>query len=237
LNILDSLNQFKDITNEAMKDITVSNDLKEKTMRRIKQKKGNFTKVALIPVGCLIVMLAVVFIWKSPFRPYYPNNEISENTPQNANIMLAPENNTLPIAQEGKQAGTLRSTVSSSLKTLEEAKQFIGNSAVIPAYLPRGYELKGIQAVAYNNEKRRSLSIEYVLADKSFVISIEQNSDWKSFEGYKDVNINGITGHMKIFKDGSYESAELRWFIGKSLYTVEGEISEEEAVKVSKSLK
>lgn len=234
---MDSLKQFKDIANEAMKDITVNNDLKEKTMMRIRPKKNNLIKATLIPAGCLIVMLAAVFMWKSPLKLYYPNNQISENTPQNANIMLAPENNTLPIAQEGKQAGILRSTVSNSLKTLEEAKQFMSNSAVIPTYLPRGYELKRIQAVVYNNEKRRSLSIEYVLADKSFVISIEQNSDWKSFEGYKDVNINGITGHMKIFKDGSYESAELRWFIDKSLYTVEGEISEEEAVKISKSLK
>lgn len=150
--------------------------------------------------------------------------------------MTAQGNSTLPISPEGDSVKLLRSTVSVSLKTLDEAKKYIGNGVLIPSYLPNGYKLKGIQAVSYDEDSRRSLWTEYVLGDKSFVIGVAQESEWKSFEGYKDVQINHMAGHIKSYNDSSYTGSEIRWFAGKAFYTVEGAVSETEALKIAGSL-
>jgi hypothetical protein len=78
--------------------------------------------------------------------------------------------------------------------------------------------------------------MEYASEDKSFVIGVEQESVWKSFEGYEDVQINELDGHMKSFNDSSYIGSEVRWFEGKSLYTVEGAVPKAEAIKIARSL-
>jgi hypothetical protein len=236
LIILDKLNDFKSAADKVMKDIKVSDELKEKTLMKCRKRNNRFFISVFIPAACLGVFLIVVYIGGFPFKAQPPGNEVSNSNTPNANIMSAQGNSTLPISQESEPVKPLRATVSVILKTLDEAKKYIDNDACIPSYLPSGFKLKGIQALSYNEDSKRSLFIEYVSGDKSFVISVEQESEWKSFEGYKDVQINELAGHIKTYNDSSYTGAEIRWFAGKALYTVEGAVPENEALKIARSL-
>jgi hypothetical protein len=236
LIILDRLNDFKSAADRVMKDIKVSDELKEKTLMKCRKRNNRFTRAVFIPAACLGVFLIAVYIGGFPIKTQLPGNEISNSNTQNANIMSAQGNSILLLPQGGDLVKPLRSTVSVILKTLDEAKKYISNGAFIPSYLPSGFKLKGIQALSYNEDSRRSLFMEYVSGDKSFVISVEQESEWKSFEGYKDVQINDMAGHIKTYSDSSYTGSEIRWFAGKALYTVEGAVSETEALKIARSL-
>lgn len=233
---MDNLKDFKSSMDRAMKDITVSDELKQKTLMKCRKSNKRLFRAVLIPAACFVVLLIVVFIKELPLKTQHPGSEISNISTPNANIMMAEGNSTLPISPEGSSVNPSRSTVSISLKTLNEAKEYLGNTPLTPSYLPSGFKLKGIQAVSYNEDSRRSLWMEYVSEDKSFVISIEKESEWKSFEGYKDIQINGMAGHIKSYNDSSYIGAEIRWFAGKALYTVEGAVPETEAIEIAKSL-
>jgi hypothetical protein len=237
LIILDKLNDFKSAADRVMKDIKVSNELKEKTLMKCRKRNNSFFKAVFIPAACLGVFLIAVYIDGFTFKAQLPGNEISNSNTQNANIMSAQGNSTLPIYQEENSIKPLSSTVSVSLNTLDETKEYIDNGAFIPSYLPSGFKLKGIQAISYDEDSRRSLFMEYVSGDNSFVISVEQESEWKSFQGYKDVQINELAGHIKSYNDSSYTGAEIRWFAGRALYTVEGAIPANEALKIARSLK
>jgi hypothetical protein len=236
LIILDKLNDFKSAADRVMKDIKVSDELKEKTLMKCRKRDIRFTRAVFIPAACLGVFLISVYIGGFPFKTQPPGNKVSNSNTPNANIMSAQGNSTLPMSQEGEPVKPLRSTVSVILKTLDEAKKYIGNGACIPSYLPSGFKLKGIQALSYNEDGKRNLFMEYVSGDKSFVISVEQESEWKSFEGYNDVQINKLAGHIKTYSDSSYTGSEIRWFAGKALYTVEGAVLETEALKIARSL-
>jgi hypothetical protein len=151
--------------------------------------------------------------------------------------MTAPNNTTLPSPSDNNPVTSMGPVVSNEIKTLDEARQFMGSRVLEPAYLPKGFKLKGIQGVSNDDSKTRNIWLEYTSGDRTFVISIEQNSPWGSFEGYRSVGINDMEGYIKAYKDSSFEASELRWFSGKDLYTIEGAISEEDALKIAQSLK
>jgi uncharacterized protein (DUF736 family) len=235
---LDSLKDFKNAADEIMNDITVSNELKKKTLIKCRENnKRKFIKTSLIPAACLGIILITVSIWGLRFKTQLPGNEISKNNTQNANLMLAPENSTQQAAPDVEMTAPSGEVVTREFKTIEEGKEYLEVNVLAPDFLPKGFKLKGIQGISNDNNKIRNLWLEYVSGDHTFVISVERNRVWDSFEGYRDVDINGITGHIISYKDSSIESAELRWFLGKDLYTIEGAISEDMALKVAKSLK
>lgn len=223
---MSSLKDFKNIADEQMKDIEVSDELKQKTLSKLNNTKDSFLKIAIVPAACVMVLAVSISLWNIIIKTP-SNDKISNNNIQNANILNAPGNST----------NTSKSTISGSLNSLEEANKFLGDAKLAPSYLPKDTKLVDIHGVSFNNENRKSVWIQYAIENRTFVVSIEQNSEWKSFEGYKDVDIDGAKGHMKAFKNGTSEITELRWFIGKSLYSIEGEIAEEEALKTARSLK
>jgi hypothetical protein len=234
---MNRLKDFKNIADEAMKDIIVSEELKAKTLVICKKNKPSLIKTPLLPAACIVILIVSVISWRLIYNGTEPNKQISKDNNQDINIMKTPENNTLPLPNDSKQTVPQRTTVSVELKNLAEAKSYIRGKNIEAAYIPKGFQLTMLQGVSYDNDARRSLWIQYTLNESSFVISIEDESQWKSVEGYKDLDVNGATGHMKHFKDGNTELAELRWFVDKDMYTVEGNLSEEEALKVAKALK
>lgn len=236
---MDSLKDFKNAADEIMSDINVTDELKRKTLMKCREKNNRrFIKTSLIPAACLGIILISVSIWGWRFKTQIPGSQISKNNTGNANLMLAPENSTLP-APGGENTAPAPSgdVVTTEFKTIEDAKEYLEVKVLEPAFLPKGFKLRGITGVSNENDKIRNLWMEYASKDKNFVISVEKNRVWDSFEGYRDVDINGATGHMMSYKDSSIESTELRWLAGKDLYTIEGAISEDTALKIAKSLK
>lgn len=222
---MSSLNDFKDIADEIMKDIVVSDELKQETLRRISNKKEGLSKILIVPAACVIALIIAISLLNITLRTH-SSNKLSNNNVQNANTLKTPINS----------AESSKSTISGSLNSLEDAKKFLGYSKLVFSYLPKNSKLIGIQGISFNNENRKSVYVQYALGNGTFVISIEQDNEWKSFEDYKDVDVNGRIGHIKTYKDGAYESAELRWFEGKTLFSIEGEIVGDDALKTARSI-
>lgn len=235
---MSSLRNFKDTADEIMKDITVSSELKEKTLMKCTEKNNRrFIRSLMLPAVCAGIILILGVVWGHDFKIQIPNYLTGSNEPQNANVMIAPENSTSPLSSNSEQ-GTLSSTIKSvDLKTMGDAKEFLEVEILEPSYLPGSFKIKRIYGIMDESNRRKSGFIECVSGDKTFVISVEQNTDWKSFEGYKNVDINGVQGYMNTFEESSIEISELRWFMGKNLYIVSGAISEADALKVARSLK
>ncbi|MEG0771755.1 DUF4367 domain-containing protein [Clostridium sp.] len=235
---MDNQKNFKSLADDIMKDIKVSEELKERTLIKCRESKSKrFIKTPLVPATCFGVVLLLIFIWGRSVKPWNTNDEIGKNNIENANVMLAPDNSTTEAHEGGEEIILPGPIVSSDIKTLDEAKKYLEVNVLEPAYLPNGFKLKEIHGVSNNDTETRNLWIEYFAQDKILVISVEGNTMWKSTEEYRIVDINGIKGYIKSFRNNLNESAELRWFIGERLYTIEGTISEEEAIKVARSLK
>lgn len=233
---MSSLKNFRNEADEIMKDITISDELKEKTLVKIKKRNSRFFRTTLIPAACMVILLTAVVLWRYPHVIQSPTNETAKGNTQGVNILAAPNGSTLP-AQSGNNTTVPSGTiVSKDIKTINEAKEFMGISILEPSYLPAGFELKGIQGISNDDSRIRNIWLEYTSGNSTFVISVEQNTKWGSFDGYKTVDINGREGHLKSYKDSSFESAELRWYIDKNFYTIEGAISGEEALKIAQSL-
>jgi hypothetical protein len=233
---MSSLKSFKSEADEIMKYITISEELKEKTLMKIKEEKSRFFRTSLIPAACMVIVLTAVVLWRYPHLIKSTTNETAKGNSQGVNILTAPNGSTLPAQSGNNTAAPSATVVSKDIKTLNEAKEFMGIGILEPSYLPEGFDLKGIQGISNDDSKVRNIWLEYTSGDRTFVISVEQNTKWGSFDGYKTVDIDGREGHLKSFKDNSFESAELRWYIDKNFYTIEGAISGEEALRIAQSL-
>jgi hypothetical protein len=235
---LDSLKDFKNAADEIMKDLNVTDDLKKKTLMKCREKNNRrFIKTSLIPAACLGIILITVSIWGFRFKAQQPGSQITKNNTENANLMLAPENSAQPAEPGVEMTTPSGEVVTKEFKTIDEAKEYLGVDVLEPAFLPEGFKLKGIQGVSNENNNIKNLWLQYGSEDRSFAISVEKNRVWDNFEGYKEVQVNGITGHIISYNDTTIESAELRWNVGKDLYTIEGAISEDTALKIARSLK
>jgi len=122
------------------------------------------------------------------------------------------------------------------LKNIEEAKEYLDGAVLTPSYIPDGFKLDTIKAVGSNSVIVDSIYLAYTFEDRTFVISMEKDREWKDFSSYMDVDINGVNGHIKS-SDSDQELTELRWFKDNVLYSIEGSLSREQAVLIAKSLK
>ncbi|MCM0647915.1 DUF4367 domain-containing protein [Clostridium swellfunianum] len=228
---MSNLKDFRNLADEIMKDINVSKELKQKTLYNIRKRRNNFILAPLFAAACVAILLIGTSIWK------YSSKVLSPNNLQNPSVMNTVENSTLSTLPEGQSINPLKSTVSYELKSMEEAKQFLNDITVVPSYLPKDAVLGVIQGIIYNNENRKSLWLHFSIENNGFIINIEKKSTWKNFDGYDQTKINGTVGYIKSIEESNYRNTELRWFLDDDLYTIEGGISAEEAVKIACSLK
>ncbi|MDF2673747.1 MAG: hypothetical protein K0R09_2012 [Clostridiales bacterium] len=221
---MSSLNRFKSDADKIMHSINVSSELKEKTLKQLKVKKYNWTKLSLIPAACLTVVLMLVITPGSPLSKFYPKTQKGITNPgDTSNIMML-------------DPGNPGNNTSKQLNSLDEAKKYLDGAVLIPSYIPKGFKLDTIQAVSSKAGIVENIYLTYTLEDMTFIISMEKDKEWKDFSLYRDVDVNGATGHIKSYVS-EQELSELRWFAGSVLYTVEGSLSEEQAIRIAQSLK
>ncbi|QGU95937.1 DUF4367 domain-containing protein [Clostridium bovifaecis] len=237
LIILNNQNEFKNIADELMEDITVSDELKKKTLASFKRRRNRSSRPLLLPAACMLLIILAISVWRFPSESQSSRHEISKNNAGNPSIMLAPENSDVPLSSDDKSVPPSGPIVSKDIKTLNAAKEYINIAVLEPSYLPKGFQLKEIHGVSNDDSKIKSIFVQYTSKDKIFLLSVEQNREWKNFDGYKAVKINESMGYIRSFKDNPNESTELRWVIDKNLYSIEGAISEDTAIKIAKSLK
>lgn len=237
--MMSSLNSFKSDADKIMHNIIVSSELKDKTLRQFRVKRYRWTKLGLVPAACLAVALMLVIAPGSPLSRFYHNTKEGITSPGDSpNIMMAgPENTNSQNSTLPENSGdAIKTNTSQQLNSLDEAKKYLDGAVLIPSYIPEGFKLDTIQAVSSAAGIVENIYLAYTLEDRTFVISMEKNKEWKDFSLYRDVDINNAAGHIKSY-DSDQELTELRWFVDKVLYSVDGSLSEEQAIRVAKSLK
>lgn len=126
--------------------------------------------------------------------------------------------------------------------TLEQAREFMGDKLLMPSYIPEGYELTEIRVPRSEEFVGQGIRLEY--SNQRYYVMISQRTDLMDDggEGYKSVDINGITGYMRITRPEPGDNisngyVSLEWKSGDIQYLVQGDVSEEEAIKIAKSLR
>lgn len=257
------LKDFKTIADEITENIVESSELKEKTLQRCQEKSHRRMRYTLIPAVCLSAAVLIMSIYRFSGSTGF-NAEVKASKNPNASIMMGSAvketpviregnlesssdkngitaqtsgNETLPAPSEGTVTTPTGPKAAKQLASLEEAKKYLDGAVLVPSYVPKGFELQGIQAISSKSDEVMTISIFYAKGDKSLVITIEKDGMFKDFSSYSDADINGTPAHLKSLKDVGQENAEIRWFVSNVLYTVEGTLSEDEALKVARSLK
>jgi hypothetical protein len=204
--MMSSLSGFKIDADKIMYNITVSSELKEKTLKQLKVKRYNWARLSLIPAACFALALILVIAPGSPLSRFYHKPQEGITSPGDTpSIMMASpektndENSTLPANSGDNDTKPNKSQL---LNSLDEAKKYLDGAVLTPSYIPEGFKLNIIQAVSSEAGTVENIYLAYTLKDMTFVISIEKNKDWKDFSSYKTVDINNVIGHIKSYNSG-----------------------------------
>lgn len=227
------MKDFKKIADEIMKEIYVTDELKQKTLMRCKQKKLYHRSKLLIPAACLILILGIVNI--TGLLPTIFKGGDEQNSEFNI-LMESNDNVYTPFNHPDSTAGPDSSSLKIwQLEDLEKAKKSFGDSFLVPSYVPAGFKLDNIQAYGYQQDSADKIVLNFISVEKSFSIIEDKNVPSENhFTGYKSIDINGIEGYV-IGTNDSY--AEIHWIANKVHYMVAGSIPEDEAISIAKSMK
>ncbi|WP_163192535.1 DUF4367 domain-containing protein [Clostridium thermarum] len=272
---MNKLDEFKNIADDMMKDIVVSEDLKKRTIekckREISSKRSFIVTPAAVAVASALALAVLNFNWfpmgreqviDSPSTLMEAAGENSNGTdlystqPNDASLnpndpvssdssaLQAPAgaSETSPVQSTEPYEGTGTPLYESG--TLEAAKVYMGSKLKLPQYLPANYELNLVQVPADMSKKGMDVMISFEDRDRFFTITMRSGAfSLDGFVGSKVVDINGSSGEMttgKLMADDieiAPDYTQLRWISDDVLYILEGQISEEEAVKVARSIK
>jgi hypothetical protein len=128
--------------------------------------------------------------------------------------------------------------------TIEEAKGYLGAAFKNPEYIPTGFKQSLVQVPVEMDKEGMDIMFGFEKDNSLFTIILRKGaSSLDHFVGTKEADINGVKAQLTSGKlmAGSAEVAphftQMRWLSDNTLYIIEGQISEEEAVKVAKSIK
>lgn len=109
------------------------------------------------------------------------------------------------------------------------------SNAYVPTYIPNGFEITGTSAdeamkkIIYTGIKDQALNVIYYEYSSSFSIAI----DTENASLVKKIYINGNSGTLSVKKD----IVTVVWEMDGLIFTVQGQLSSEEAIKLAESVK
>ena len=237
---MDDIKDFRNISDRIMKDILMTPELKDKTLKRCKRKSYKPVMGVLVPAACVVLLIATMaamgrFPWSSNTVPER-SSEVSfvmEAAPGEEKQPRVKAGDVLKSAQEEEQVG---------YESAGEARKAFGDNLLIPGYTPEGFVLNSIAGVATGGKKTDRVVFHYSSHDASFLITEEKMKGKNEYPGFKTVDINGVPGYVKAgkIKTGGpteQQRTELHWSRNECHYSVTGQISEEAAVNLAKSMR
>jgi hypothetical protein len=230
-----SLRNFKSIADEAMNDINVSEQLKDKTLKQCTKKKHVNMGRLLIPAACFVLILA--FVNKSGVLPFKAQTENKEKA--EINIMLSSGGEAGTQEDTGKTPDEIKSW---QLDTMEEARMKFGEYFMMPSFIPDGYKIGSIYVSGFVEDAASKSTLTYTSEGRSFLIIEEKSPFEGGIENFKPVEINGVKGYMKPGTSDTGEKVEnfdneIHWFLNGVHYSVSGQITENDALNVARSMK
>jgi hypothetical protein len=128
--------------------------------------------------------------------------------------------------------------------TIEEAKVYMGEEFRMPQYIPSGFNQSLVQVPTDMSKEGMDIMINYEGDNKFFTLTMRKGATaLDNFIGSKEIDINGIKARVTsgALMAESEEIApiytQMRWINNNMLFIIEGQIAEEEAVKVARSIK
>lgn len=127
-------------------------------------------------------------------------------------------------------------------ENIEEARIYMEGKLLLPEYIPLNFMLKEVFVPTDKDKDNQEVKLSYSNADKSFSIIASKASFEQAMVVGKSVDINGVSAQLieKENKPSFAETAQvskITWSINNILYTIDGNIPEEEAIKIAKSMK
>jgi hypothetical protein len=276
VKLLSNLDDFKDIADDMLKDIVVSEDLKKRTIEKCKKetssKRKFITRPAAVGVAAALALVILNFnrlplgTEKAIDSPGIMmeaagdsgNSTMVKTTEPSNDGSLSPDSgvsndmSTLQATAETGETSPAQSTepyegTGKPLYepgTLEAAEKYMGSKFKLPQYVPSNYQLGMVQVPTDMSKEGMDIMVSFEGNNKFFTITMRKGvSTIDNFVGSKEIDINGAKAEITsgALMAGSEEAApaytQLRWISDNVLYILEGEITEEEAVKVAKLIK
>lgn len=237
---MSQMKNFRSIADEIMGDINVDKELRKKTLMRCKSKKNIPIGKLLIPAACFMLILGMVNI--SHILPL--RNQVGEDkNPPNSTMMGTGEGMGILSGDSNANISIYGDTVKKWFpETVNKAKENFGSYFLTPEYIPQNYQLEKISASGAEESMASKIILSYFAGEQSFMIIEEKTEMPIGFSNFEQININGTTGLLKPSgsigseNEGSMDT-ELHWFKDGVHYSVAGLITQEEAIKVARSMK
>lgn len=206
---MSDIKDFKSIADEVMSGIKADEALKAKTLRSCKRKAlpVKFIPAAAFAVVAAAIMIAVIF---SPGG--------GSNIP---NVMMASESPGI--------------SVSAQPATVEDASAALGSAFLEPGAGPEGFSMQGIDVISESGYV--FVTIQFSDGVRSYLIIEEKTQMPLKFEGYEITDVNGTQGHLKSSVAGGITETEVHWIKDGVHYTIMGELSDNEALDIARSMK
>lgn len=240
---MDKMNDFKNIADEMMSDINAGEDLKRRTLAQCKKKNNRSFGKVLIPAACLFLTFGLLNL--TGVLPLKSQTAKEENT--EINILLestqdsakgtesTAENATSSILQDNGDIKTW------TISTTEEAGKSFGSALLLPEYVPGEFHLDQIQASGATQTNADNITLTYIDGDKLFhIMEVKTDLQEMVLDG-KVITIHGLPVYINSLQtsdkaeiDSMY--TELQWFKEGVLYSISGQITEEEAVEIAENM-
>lgn len=234
---MNKMRDFKNIADDIMKDIKVDEDLKKKTLEKSLKKNNMPISKVLIPAACFLLIIGTVNIThilplKNPkIQTEYSDTNIISSVGETES---APEDSNINILNAEEKSW--------AIDTFDDAKRNFGNAFLVPTYIPEDYDIEEITASGLEEGNASKIIINYFLESKSFLIIQEKIQIENELVNYEKVDINGTIGLLKenILISNKYENTintELYWSRDGIHYSITGLITQEDAIKIARSMK
>ncbi len=234
---MDKMRDFKNIANDIMKDIKVDENLKRKTLEKSLKKNHIPISKLLMPAACFLLIIGILNIYNIlPLKnPKIQTEDSYTNiSSSGGETELSPGDSNINILNTEEKSWTI--------DTFDNAKRNFGNAFLIPTYIPEDYNIEEITASGFEEGNASKIIINYFLENKFFLIIQEKIQIENEFVNYEKVDINGTIGLLKenILISNKYEdtiNTELYWSKDGINYSVTGLITQEDAIKIARSMK
>lgn len=134
-------------------------------------------------------------------------------------------------ANTGDAGSELSSLTSTTLGSVDEAKAAFGSGLLVPTAVPNGFTISEIVAAGVKGEPARDVIFTYASGDKSFTFVASRMEAAFPTDLFTATKVGGEDGF--VFEQP--ELIELYWVKEGVQYSVVGQLSAEEAIKVAES--
>jgi hypothetical protein len=253
------LDNFKEIADDILKSVKVSDELKDKTLSKCTKgtswQKGLSKTVAALAVSAAVIMIIFTsdsFIppaattgdksgsGKSIWSPVTKNDKGISDEPSKSTDegLLERDNIAKAPVKEGAYYEDRRSSY--KLGTKEQAADLLEGAFTEPAYVPLGFMKKSIHLPGYMDDDEGEVVLTYIKGEEVFWIRQKKVStiDFVTGEGQLDEIDSATRRYTKVLESSSEpEYIRIIWMYNGIFYTIEGALSQEEAIKVVESIK